>query len=177
MNLLTGYSINMNELLNFWNLIVESNTFNFVVLILIFAILFKKINLADTIEKIRLDIVNTIDNAKKEQENAKNKLAGAQKAIEHIDEDIKSRLKEASQRAEGISKQISENTDAQVKLIEKNIERVISADEKTLSAKMSEKTLKSSVALAQEHIKNMLENNPELHKKYIDESIENLDKV
>lgn len=167
----------MNELLNFWNLIVESNTFNFVVLILIFAILFKKINLSDTIEKIRLDIVNTIDNAKKEQQEAKNKLTGAQKAIEHIDEDIKGRLKEASQRAEGISKQISENTDAQVKLIEKNIERVITAEEKTLSAQMSEKTLKSSVAIAQEQIKNMLESNPELHNKFIDESIENLDKV
>ena len=167
----------MNELLNFWNLIVESNTFNFVVLILIFAILFKKINLADTIEKIRLDIVNTIDNVKKEQSDAKNKLAGAQKAIEHIDEDIKDRLNEASKRADGISKQIFENTNAQVKLIEKNIERVITAEEKTLSAQMSSKTLKSSVALAEEQIKKMLENNPELHNKYIEESIENIDKV
>ncbi len=167
----------MNELLNFWNLIVESNTFNFVVLILIFAILFKKINLADTIDKIRLDIVNTIDNAKKEQSDAKTKLAGAQKAIEHIDEDIKDRLNEASKRAEGISKQIFENTDAQVKLIEKNIERVITAEEKTLSAQMSSKTLQTSVALAQEQIKHMLENNPELHNRYIDESIDNIDKV
>ena len=167
----------MNELLNFWNLIVESNTFNFVVLILIFAILFKKINLTVTIEKIRLEIVNTIDNAKKEQEDARNKLTGAQKAIEHIEDDIKGRLKEASQRADGISKQISENTDAQVKLIEKNIERVITAEEKTLSAQMSEKAIKSSVAIAQEQIKRMLEANPDLHNKYIDESIENLDKV
>ncbi len=167
----------MNELLNFWNLIVESNTFNFVVLILIFAILFKKINLADSIEKIRLEIVRTIDSAKKEQEDAKNKLSGAQKAIEHLDDDIKNRLKEASLRADGISKQIFENTDAQVRLIEKNIDRVVTAEEKTLSAQMSEKTLKSSVALAQEQIKNMLETNPELHSKFIDESIENLDKV
>ncbi len=167
----------MNELLNFWILIVESNTFNFVVLILIFAILFKKINISDTIEKIRMDIVNTIDNVKKEQQDAKSKLADAQKAIEHIDEDIKDRMNEAGKRAESISKQISENTDAQVKLIEKNIERVINAEEKTLSAKMAQKTVKSSVELAKEHIINMLESNPELHKKYIDESIENLDKV
>ena len=167
----------MNELLNFWNLIVESNTFNFVVLILILGILCKKINLSDTIEKIRLDIVNTIETAKKEQSEAKTKLAGAQKAIEHIDEDIKDRLNEASKRADGISKQIFENTDAQVKLIEKNIERVITAEEKTLSAQMSSKTLQTSVALAQEQIKHMLESNPELHNRYIDESIDNIDKV
>ena len=118
-----------------------------------------------------------IDNVKKEQQDAKSKLADAQKAIEHIDEDIKDRMNEAGKRAESISKQISENTDAQVKLIGKNIERVINAEEKTLSAKMAQKTVKSSVELAKEHIINMLESNPELHKKYIDESIENLDKV
>lgn len=167
----------MNELLNFWKLIVESNTFNFVVLILIFAILFKKINLADTIEKIRLDIVRTIENAKKEQQDAKSKLANAQKAIEHIDDDIKERLNEAGKRAESISKQILENTDNQVALIEKNIERVISAEEKTISASLAQKTVKSSVELAKKQIIEMLESNPELHKKYIDESIANIDKV
>lgn len=41
----------MNELANFWNIIVESNTFNFAVLLVIFAVLYKKMNVADGIEK------------------------------------------------------------------------------------------------------------------------------
>ncbi len=167
----------MNELVNFWNLIVESNTFNFIVLILIFAILFKKINISSVIEKIRDEIVNTIENAKKEQENAKNKLLNAEKAIENIDDEIKQKLNEASKRAEDMSKQILDNTDLRLKLIEKNIERVVNAEEKTLSAKMTEKTLKTSVELAKKQIINMLESNPDMHNKYIDESIENLDRV
>ena len=167
----------MNELVNFWNLIVESNTFNFIVLILIFAILFKKINISSVIEKIRDEIVNTIENAKKEQENAKNKLSNAEKAIENIDDEIKQKLNEASKRAEDMSKQILDNTDLRLKLIEKNIERVVNAEEKTLSAKMTEKTLKASVELAKKQIINMLESNPDMHNKYIDESIENIDRV
>lgn len=167
----------MNELVNFWNLIVESNTFNFIVLILIFAILFKKINISSVIEKIRDEIVNTIEKAKKEQENAKNKLLNAEKAIENIDDEIKQKLNEASKRAEDMSKQILDNTDLRLKLIEKNIERVVNAEEKTLSAKMTEKTLKTSVELAKKQIINMLESNPDMHNKYIDESIENLDRV
>ena len=167
----------MNELVNFWNLIVESNTFNFIVLILIFAILFKKINISSVIEKIRDEIVNTIENAKKEQENAKNTLLNAEKAIENIDDEIKQKLNEASKRAEDMSKQILDNTDLRLKLIEKNIERVVNAEEKTLSAKMTEKTLKTSVELAKKQIINMLESNPDMHNKYIDESIENLDRV
>lgn len=167
----------MNELANFWNIIVKSNTFNFAVLLLIFAILFKKLNVSALVEKIKQDIINTINNAKAERENAKNKLYDAQKSIEHIEEEIKQRLDEASLRGEGIAKQIAANADEQVKLIEKNISRVINAEEKTLSAKITEKTLKASIELAKLHIKNTLVNNPELHNKFIDESIDNIDRV
>lgn len=167
----------MNELINFWNIIVESNTFNFVVLLLIFAILYKKLNVSNAVEKIKQGIVKTIEDAKSEKESAENKLKDAQKAIENLDDDIKSRIDDAKLRAEGIAKQILTNADSRVKLIEKNIGRVISAEEKTLSAKMSEKTLKTSVELAKQHIINMLENNKDLHNKFIDESIENIDKV
>lgn len=167
----------MNELANFWNLIVESNTFNFIVLLLIFAVLFKKLNVSDAVEKIKQDIINAIDNAKAERENAKNKLMEAQKSIEHIEEDIKQRLEEASSKGDGIAKQILANTEEQVKLIENNIARVINAEEKTLSAQMTKKTLNASIELAKQHIKNILENNEELHNKFIDESIENIDRV
>ena len=167
----------MNELANFWNIIVKSNTFNFAVLLLIFAILFKKLNVSALVEQIKQDIINTINNAKAERENAKNKLYDAQKSIEHIEEEIKQRLDEASLRGEGIAKQIAANADEQVKLIEKNISRVINAEEKTLSAKITEKTLKASIELAKQHIKNTLVNNPELHNKFIDESIDNIDRV
>ena len=167
----------MNELANFWNIIVKSNTFNFAALLLIFAILFKKLNVSALVEKIKQDIINTINNAKAERENAKNKLYDAQKSIEHIEEEIKQRLDEASLRGEGIAKQIAANADEQVKLIEKNISRVINAEEKTLSAKITEKTLKASIELAKQHIKNTLVNNPELHNKFIDESIDNIDRV
>ena len=167
----------MNELANFWNIIVKSNTFNFAVLLLIFAILFKKLNVSALVEKIKQDIINTINNAKAERENAKNKLYDAQKSIEHIEEEIKQRLDEPSLRGEGIAKQVAGNADEQVKLIEKNISRVINAEEKTLSAKITEKTLKASIELAKQHIKNTLVNNPELHNKFIDESIDNIDRV
>ena len=49
----------MNELANFWNIIVKSNTFNFAVLLLIFAILFKKLNVSALVEKIKQDIINS----------------------------------------------------------------------------------------------------------------------
>ncbi len=167
----------MSEIVNFWKLIVESNTFNFIVLMIIFAVLFKKLNISNTIEQVAQEISKAIENVKKERETAKNKLINAQKSIENLDNDIHQRLLEAEERANGISKQIEENTNSQIELIEKNIKRVILAEEKTLSAQMTEKTLKTSVEIAKKQIINMLKNSPELHNKFIDESIENIDKV
>lgn len=167
----------MNELANFWNIIIESNTFNFAVLLVIFAVLYKKMNVADGIEKIKQGIINSINSAKEEQKCAKNKLKDAKKSIENIDSDIAKQLEDAAQRGEGLANQILANTEEKVQLIEKNVKRVINAEEKTLSAKMTEKTLNASIELAKKHIISTLENNQDLHNKFIDESIENIDRM
>lgn len=167
----------MNELANFWNIIVESNTFNFAVLLIIFAVLYKKMNVADGIEKIKQGIINSINSAKEEQKCAKNKLKDAKKSIENIDSDIAKQLEDAVQRGEGLANQILANTEEKVRLIEKNVKRVINAEEKTLSAKMTEKILNASIELAKKHIISTLENNQDLHNKFIDESIENIDRM
>ena len=101
----------------------------------------KRAFLNGRIDLLQAESVIDLINAKSERENAKNKLLEAEKSIEHIDKDIQDRLNEASQRGDGIAKQILTNAEEQVKLIEKNISRVINAEEKTLSAKMTTKTL------------------------------------
>lgn len=157
--------------MTFWNTIVQTNTFNFAVLLLIFAVLYKKLNISETVEKIKQDIIENIENAKTEREKAKQKLFDAQKAFSHVEDEIKDRMKEASKRAQGLSEQIEKETLSKIAIIEKNIHNSIEAEEKTLSSKMTEKALKKSVKLAKEQIINTLKNNPKLHDKYIEESI------
>jgi len=157
--------------MNFWNAIVQSNTFNFAVLLLIFAVLYKKLNISNTVENLKQDIIKRIENAKLEREQAKQKLMNAKSSIEHLDEDIKERLNDASHRADNLSEQIIKNAQEQVKLIEKNIKNVITGEEKTLSTQLSDKTLKSAIELAKQKIIKTLEDNPKLHDKFIEESI------
>ena len=92
-------------------------------------------------------------------------------------EEIKQKLSEASIKGDDIAKQILANTNEKVDLIEKNISRVISAEEKTLSAQMTQKTLDASIELAKQHIKSLLKDNMDLHNKFIDESIDSIDRV
>lgn len=160
--------------MTFWNAIVQSNTFNFAVLLLIFAVLYKKLNISDVVENLKNDIIKRIDDAKLERETAKNKLLDAQKSIENLEDEIKTRLNDANSRAESLSNQIITNAQEQVKLIENNIQNVIAGEEKTLSSQLSENALKASVELAKQKIIKALEDNPELHDKFIEESIDKI---
>lgn len=157
--------------MNFWNAIVQSNTFNFAVLLLIFAMLYKKLNISNTVENLKHEIIKKIEEAKSEREQAKQKLLSAKQLVEHLDEDIKERLNNVNTRATGLSEQIIKNAQEHVRLIEKNVQNVIVGEEKTLSTQLSDKALKASVELAKQKIIKTLKDNPKLHEKFIEESI------
>lgn len=167
----------MNELANLWNTIVQTNTFNFAILVLIFAVIFKKIKLGDILENLKADIVKAIKNAEEEKARAENELSEAQNSIKHLDDDIKSTISNANSRAKQIAEQILGNTQKEIDLIKSNIDKVINAEEKTISATLTDKTAKASIALAKNHIISVLDDKPELHEKYINESINELDRI
>lgn len=157
--------------MNFWNAILESNTFNFAILLLIFSILYKKLNVSSLVENLKSEVVKRIEDAKQERLQASQKLKDAQKSVENLDNEIKSQLSDATQKAENLSKQIISSAEEKVQQIKTNIQKVIEGEEKTLSARLNEKVLKSAIELAKERIKNELDANPQLHEKFITESI------
>ena len=89
-----------------WNIIVTSNTFNFILFILAFAWIFKKINLKGLIASLHEKVVKLLNEAKANKEEAENKLKNAQKAVENLGEELKIITEEATKIAEVISKKI-----------------------------------------------------------------------
>ncbi len=167
----------MNELFNFWKLIVESNTFNFIVLLVILVIVMQKLKVSEAAAKLKDNIVNAIENAKNAKEKAKTYYDDAKSKIEHIEDEVSERLALATRQAENVADSISENTSRKVTQIEHNVEKVVEAEKKTLITELTDKTTKSSIILAEKYIKLRLDNEPELQDKYIEEGIEELDKV
>ena len=146
----------MNTVLHIWDTLVKSNTFNFIVMLLILGWIVKKFAIKDSLEGLKNSVINSIEKAKEEKENALTELQKAEKSVENVAENILSK------------------TEEKIKQIEDNIQRTVDAEEKTISAKLASKTAKASAELAKNHIKSMLKAHPELHKKYIDQSIEEL---
>ena len=167
----------MKEFAEIWDIIVRSNTFNFVLLVAIFWFLFKKINVSNFIGKLQQDIINAIENVKKSKELAGEKLSKAKDSVKNLESDIKAQIDLADNTAKTISDNILEDTEKRIEIIHSSVDKTIATEEKSLSAKLTEKAAAAAVAIAKNHIINTLKNRPDLHDKYIGESIQELDRI
>ena len=157
--------------MNFWQAVVESNTFNFAVLVLIFVLLFSKLNISQMIENIKNQIVQSIDRAKAEKEAADVKLKNAKDLASGVDAEIQTHIRNAQEKAAAIEAQIIEKAHIQEKYIDKNVDNLIFAEEKNIGNSAIEKTMQKASETAKEKIKSLLSSTPDLHKKFIEESI------
>ena len=161
----------INEILK---IIVESNTFNFIIMMLILFVVAKNLNISASLQNIKNEIVEKIEHSKSEKSNALNELKIAKNALENIETEISEKIKTAKTDSENLAKEILNATQEKVKQIEDNALRLIEAEEKTISARLTAKAAKDSTELAKENIKNLLKENPQLHEKFIIQSIQEL---
>lgn len=169
--------MDLTILSHIWNRIVESNAFNFVIFVVLFALIFKKINIKGLIDSLHTKIIKVLDDTDKEREEALAKLSNAEKAVENLAEDLKVILNDAQKSAEVIGNKILEEAKKQVETIESNATKVIEAEEKQLIAKLTKSTSVASIEAAKTNIQNVLTQTPILHEKFINESIEELDRL
>lgn len=161
----------------FWDLIVRSNTFNFIVLLVILAIIYQKLNISSAIEKMKSDIATFLENSKKEREASEKHLTDTKKSVEHLDEEIKETLEKSKVLAQNVFDEIQSMAQKSVEKIEANVDKIIDNETRKINTKLSQTTAGSAVDLATARLKEMFEKNPELHEKHINDAIETLDRI
>lgn len=167
----------MQEFLSILKYLATSNTINFIIMVTLLAIIVKKMNLGASLEKSIEAVKSTISKSDDEKAGAQKKLDSAKDLIEKLPQDIKDLEEISKGKVEVFKDKIEENTQKAIFNIEKNVDRVVSIEEKKISNLLTEKTSLASVELAKQHIEKMLEQNPELHNQFIQNSIDELDKV
>lgn len=157
--------------------LLHSNLFNFVIMVIVFAVIAKKIKVKESIEQNRVKIEDTVNQSisTKEQsfvelKNAEQDAEGAQKEIENIIDLAKSTLKT-------IEEKMANDLKKQVVNIENNVQKVVKSEVSKLNTKLVKGVSNASVALAENHMLKMLDENKDLHNKFINDSIDELDKV
>ncbi len=164
-------------MVEFWDLIVRSNTFNFLILVTILAIVWQKLDIDSKLEKMKVDIANFIENSQKEKEAADKHLSAAQFSVENLDTEIQATLEKAKQSAQNVFEEIQNMARKSIEKIEKNVDNIIDNEKRKVTVKLSDATVSASIIRAGEKMKEMFAQNPQLHEQYINQSIETLDRI
>lgn len=160
-----------------WKTFIQSNTFNFVVFALIFAWIFKKIDIKKAIAGLQNAVVEIIEAAKKEKQTALKELKSAKSAVKNLPKEVEKILSDADKNADILSKKVLADAKKQAENIELNAQKLITAEEKAAVSSITQKAAKASVDKALADITAALEKNPELHNKFIEDSIDELDRL
>lgn len=161
--------------MEFWNVIVQSNTFNFLIFIGLFALLFKKINFGAMMDSLQAKVMVLIEDAKRAKDDSINELKKTQEVSSKVPMEVKNILDNAEVTADRLGKRILEDAEKQVNSIYKNTDGVVESEGQKIISTLSKKTALASLKLAKAHIVKTLQVKPQYHAKFIEDSINELD--
>lgn len=167
----------MDNVISLFEYLAKSNTINFLIMAYILCWIVKKIDIKSMFEKSVNNIQNTIKQSEAEKENSKNLLQNAKSTMDKLPKQIEEIEKFNEQKTETFKKQLEESSEIAIKNINKNIEKVFAIEEKKISNEITSETVSGSIEQSRQNIIEMLKNKPELHYKFIENSLDELDRI
>lgn len=165
----------ITALTNIWNIIVETNTFNFIVFAVIVIFICAKINLPKIISELQQKIEKSVNESTKAKSDSENNLKIAENKMKKVPQEVENIISEAKQTAMIMSEQIMEKGKEQIEIIENNAQKVIENDIAKTKRNLTNFTAKTSLELLKNNITIKLYKDKKLHQKYIDEAIDELE--
>lgn len=167
----------MQEFISIFKYILQSNVINFILMLIVLAWCVKKLDLDKSFDESISAVENGIKKSDSEKNNAKKKLDNAKTLMDKLPEDIAQLKKSAEEKGEIFKSEIEDIAQKSILSFEKNINRTLEVEEKKISNVLTDKTITASIELSGIQIQRLLKEKPELHNKFIMDSLDELDKV
>ena len=159
-----------------WNIIVQSNAFNFIVFVVIFAIILKAAKIGNKVEAQQEKVKQLVDDSTAAKENSIIDLKTAQEAASRVGKEIKAILDDADLQAMRMTRKILADAHVLSESIIFNADKVNDANGKKIISGLATSTAVASAELAKKHIISTLEKKTQYHAKFIEDSINELDR-
>ena len=160
-----------------FHLIIHSNLINFLIVLGIIIVLLVKLNLNGKIEVLRDEIKTYVDASVQEKEVAEQKLSSIKQKIEELPSQIKDIEIKTENSVKSIGEKIKADILEQKQDISNNAERIFNLEMKKFKQKLTSALSEKSIEIARENAVKQLNENNELHNKYIDSAIDELDGI
>jgi len=165
----------VNGLAAIWERIYEANVLNLVLVVIFLWWLCKKYNVFAGIEDKLNSTKFRITDAEEDKHKSEQELDTTKGQIADSDTVIRKIKTEAEDIAGNLSKAIISEIAVEAESMEKNSERIIQGEKEMAALQLSNKLTKTAFGIAEEHIKQSIDDR--LHKKYINEFIDSLDNL
>jgi F0F1-type ATP synthase membrane subunit b/b' len=143
----------------------------------ILAVIVRKINLGNAFAKGVSEVKSLIVKSEDKKNESQKKLDEVNVLMEKLPQDVADLEEASKEKAKVFKNTIDENTKNTVSNLEKNVEKVISVEEKKISNLLQEESANASIELAKQKILEALATKPELHNEFIQDSLDELEKV
>ena len=160
-----------------WQIIVQSNTLNFLIVLVVVLFIVSKLDVKSKLEAIKDEIRTYVDNSSQEKESAEKELDEINEKIKHLPDEIADIKQSAENNIRGIEKRINEEIEEKKKDIENNAKRILGLETKKFKSRLSGILSQASIDLAKNNALEQLNNNRELHDRYINEAIDEIDRI
>lgn len=160
---------------NFLNTVLYSNLFNFIIVVFFIFWVIKKANLAGLLAKKQAEISEMIKNAVDEKKIKQNHFFVTQSKVANIKQETDKIIDEGNQVACNISESIRIDAEKQAEDMNKKASASLENEKQLVLSEVSAKITGAAFYVAEEHIKQSIDDR--LHKKFIDEFINNLDVI
>lgn len=162
---------------NLYETLLHSNTINFIIVVIVIAIICYFLNISEKIEKLQKNIENYVKNSEQEKEHAELELKNTEEKIDKLPEDLADIKLSAENNIKNFEQKLQRETTLKKIDIKNNAERILNLEIKTFKEKLTGTLTEASINLAEQNAKEQLKNNIELHNKYIDEAIDEIHRI
>lgn len=160
-----------------FNIILESNTFNFLVFAGLIWLICKKINLSGMVTSLQKKTENEVNNSINIKKDSQDALAKAESKMETVEKNTDEIIKKSEKTAKTIAENIVFSSKGQIEIIENNAKKSFENDIYKTKRSLNEFTVKKSIELTKAKIENSLTKDKALHQKYIDEALNELENI
>jgi len=165
------------ETVSFVKYILSSNIINFILMAAILVWIFVKFNMGEILPKAIETVKDKIQKSDAEKSRAQKILDEAKALIDRLPQDVETLEKNSAQKIEVFKEDLENNAQKTIEGLQQSIDRALAIEEKKISNVLTDKTSIASVELAKQHIINVLNSNPDLHNQFIQNSLDELDRV
>ncbi|MCQ2753446.1 MAG: ATP synthase F0 subunit B [bacterium] len=159
------------------NLYIKSNLANFVSLVLCFVIVSIFIKPGKVLETSVNNVATTVENSETAKTDSETKLSAIEESLAHVGEEIDEIVKKSEENANLVGEKLLNEAKIASSIIEENTEKAIENSRVVLKNELLKRASIASIEVAKSHIIDELNNNQDLHNKFIDESLEAIEGV